>query len=267
MWDTHCVYAKIYGERNSGTNFIEQLLRTNFAVLCLTNGIRISDYVDVVGVHLPSKAKGELRSAITDIECERTLCSDFGWKHGVPPRDEILAAPHTRHTLFICVAKHPLAWLRSLANRPYNPIGKVPKTFSQFLEYEWPLTRRDNLPGRTRIDVIDLWNVKNAAFQNLTNLVEQCIVVAYEDILRDPSGFLADVRRYLLPKREEFVWSLASTKGDGTTFEGYREKNDIRTLCRATPLKQIEFIEARIDQRVMSSFGYGWPAPERILGE
>jgi hypothetical protein len=262
MLNRYCVYAKIYGERNSGTNFVEQLVRTNFAVLCLQSDLRISEYVQSVSRGMAKEERGKFSSAITDIDCERTLRSDFGWKHGIPPLDAIASAPHARHTLFICVAKHPLAWLQSIARRPYNPIDRIPGKFSRFLRYDWPLTQRDNLPGREHVDVVGLWNVKNAAYRNLQNVVANCRVVAYEDILRNPSEFLADIGSSLFPKRLKFVWSLPSTKGERTTFEEYRQKYELRNICRTISAGDLEFIGARIDREVMTAFGYRWPSPE-----
>jgi hypothetical protein len=262
MLDRYCVYAKIYGERNTGTTFVEQLLRQNFGVLCLKGDTRIFEYFQAVSPRLPEETRGAFRSAITDIDSERTQRSDFGWKHGVPPREEIVSAPHARHTLFIGLAKHPVSWLRGLAKRPYNPIERVPRKFSQFLRYEWPLTQRDNLPGVERINVVELWNVKNTAFQRLRETADKCVVIAYEEIMRDPHAFLTRLGAYLIPKTEKFVWSLPSTKGDAMSFEDYREKCDIREICRHVSVQDLEFVKARIDGDVMAAFGYEWPATD-----
>ena len=194
------------------------------------------------------------------MDCQRILASDFGWKHGIPPENEILSAPHAKHTLFVCVAKHPLAWLGSLVSRPYNPAESAPSNFSDFIRYDWPLSPRDNLPDRDRINVVELWNAKNSAFLNLSTIVDRCIVVAYERILEDPAGFLDRVACHLLSTREKYVWSLASTKGDETTFEEYREKYLTERIDDAISADDLEFVRQRIDFDLLESFGYTWPA-------
>jgi hypothetical protein len=259
MFERLCVYAKVYGERNTGTNFVAELLRRNFAVHCLQSNNRIHDYVGPLARDLPAELAGGLRDALLDLDCQRTMYADLGWKHGVPPRGLIASAPHARQTLFICIAKHPVAWLRSLAERPYNLIDELPKKFSRFIRQDWTVTRRDNLSGYERINVVDLWNAKNAAFQNLGSVAERCLVVAYEEILRNPAGFLDSVGSHLVARGNEFVWSLPATKGDSMSFEQYRQKYLEQNICGTISAEDLECIRDRIDETVMAAFGYGWP--------
>jgi hypothetical protein len=261
MFDQLCVYAKVYGERNTGTNFVAELLRRNFAVHCLQSYNRIREYIGPMAKSLPEEPAGGLRNALLDLDCRRTMYSDFGWKHGIPPRDLVASAPHAKQTLFVCVAKHPVAWLRSLANRPYNLVDEVPKTFSRFIRQDWTPTWRDNMPGCERINVVDLWNRKNAAFRDLGSAAERCLVVAYEEILRDPGGFLSSAGSHLIARGKDYVWSIPSTKGDDMTFEQYRQKYRELNVHGSTSARDLEFIRDRIDESVMQAFGYLWPDP------
>ncbi len=258
-FDEICVYAKIYGERNTGTNFVAELLRRNFAVHCLQSYNRIHEYAGAMAKNLPEEPAGGIRNALLELESRRTLFADFGWKHGAPPRDLIASAPHAKQTLFICIAKHPLAWLRSLANRPYNLVDEVPKSFSRFIRQDWTMTPRDNLPGRDRVNVVELWNRKNATFQDLRSLADRCLILAYEEILNDPAGFLSSVSGHLIARGNDFVWSFPSTKGDSMTFEQYRKKYQEQDFCNDIPAKDMDFIRDRIDENLMSAFGYSWP--------
>src|SRR5439155_17430480 len=86
-----CVYAKVFGERNSGTNFVQKIIQANFGVHCLQNNNPIYDYVRAASRRLPKELKGIFRSTIVDMDCQRILASDFGWKHGIPPENEILS--------------------------------------------------------------------------------------------------------------------------------------------------------------------------------
>jgi hypothetical protein len=258
LFDQLCVYAKIYGERNTGTNFVTELLRKNFAVHCLQSYNRIHEYAAPMAKNLPEEPAGGLRDALLDLECQRTMYADFGWKHGAPPRDLIASAPHAKQTLFICIAKHPVAWLRSLANRPYNLSDNLPKSFSRFIRQDWTPNRRDNLPGRATINVVDLWNAKNAAYLDLASVAERCLVLAYEEILRDPAAFLSSVGSHLITRGNEIIWSLPSTKGDKMTFEQYREKYNESSICESTSARDLEYIRDRVDENVMQAFGYRW---------
>jgi len=257
--DRYCPYAKIYGERNSGTNFVEALIHANFLAHCLQSNNKVNDYVKAVGRELPKKTRGTFRNAIVDIDCERILQSEFGWKHGIPPLAEISAAPHRKHTLFICIAKHPVAWLQSLFERPYNPIERPPQMFSEFIRYLWPLTKRDNIAATARINVVHLWNRKNLAFQTLPGSTERCIVTAYEHILAQPADFLHGIARYLHRRDNALIWSLPSTKGENMTFESYRRKYDLMRICGSVSTEDLEYIRELADPQVMRAFGYRWP--------
>ena len=259
MLDKFCVYAKIYGERNSGTNFMQDLIRTNFAVHCLQDNNRIYDYLRVMRRQIPKDEQGRFRSALTDLDCARVAHSDFGWKHGVPPLEIIATAAHANHTLFICMAKHPVAWLRSLAKRPYNPLERPPRKFSALIRHEWSVAARDNLKDVTRINAVDLWNVKNAGFVRVRSIAKHCIVTSYENVLADPAGFLSGVANHLLTRKDEFEWSLPSTKGTDADFEDYRRKYELARVCEKVSTEDLDFIRQRVDPAVMEAFAYEWP--------
>jgi hypothetical protein len=259
MLERYCIYAKIYGERNTGTNFVQKLINANFAVHCLQSNNKIYDYVNAVTDNLPREEAGTFRSTVVDIDCLRTMASDFGWKHGVPPRAEIDGASHAGYTLFIAIAKHPVAWLKSLVRRPYNPVEKVPKSFSEFIRHDWHLTPRDNIVGRDRINVVDLWNEKNAAFRELSAGSRKSVVVAYEQILREPRQFLQEIGNHLIRSRRKFVWSISSTKGDEMSFDEYRSKYLTEDVAEGILPDDMEFIRSRIDPGLMNFFGYEWP--------
>ncbi len=250
------LYLKVYGERNSGTNFVTSLVKNNFAVTSMQNENRVGEHLASMGKGLSPGDYGRFCLEIMDIDCERVMQSDFGWKHGAPPEQAIGIAQHSAHTLFICVAKHPVSWLRSLLVRPYSPLERPPKNFSDFLRYEMPVSRRDNLGTVGRLGVVELWNLKNAAYARLPKIADRSIVIAYEEILRNPQAFLAKVGQYLLPSRSEFIWSLPSTKGDSLRFDDYRDKYDLSKIGEMASAEDLRFIEDRVDRDVMSAFDY-----------
>ena len=258
--DDFCFYAKVFGERNTGTNFVEQLLQENFVACRLFGFNRIHQHLRKHLQSVPEEERGRLRSAALDLDCARMLYSDFGWKHGVPPFEAIESAPHAQNTLFIAVAKHPVAWLKSLMERPYNPVEHAPNEFAEFIRHDWELTARDKLAGRTRINVVELWNVKNAAFRKLEQATKRSIVVAYEDILIDPQRFLSRVAQHLPRAKGDFDWQIASTKDDDLTFNDYVRKYDPDRVCAGIADDDIAYIKARVDAQLVSSFGYAWPA-------
>jgi hypothetical protein len=250
------VYLKVYGERNTGTNFVTMLVRKNFAVTGLQDQNRVGEHFSRWGNGLAAEDYGKLCLKLMDMDCERVRHSDFGWKHGAPPEREIRSAEHSPHTLFICIAKHPLSWLRSLHARPYSPLERPPSNFHEFIRYQMPVSRRDNLGPLQRLGMVELWNAKNAAFARLPAIAGRCIVIAYEEILNNPQAFLSRISQYLLPMGSEFVWDLPSTKKDGLSFEEYRTKYDLSRSSQIVSAEDLEFINARLDRDVLRTFGY-----------
>lgn len=77
--------VKIYGERNSGTNFISKLIKNNFK----------------------------------NIEfCKQTYNGGTGWKHGIPKLE--LFENTLDNTLFIFIIRDLEPWLKSFYNTPYS---------------------------------------------------------------------------------------------------------------------------------------------------
>jgi len=94
--------VKIYGERNTGTSYLEALLVRNLAVDCLRGGVPRS-----------------IRRFFANSERARdwyfhaTYRSNLGWKHACVPTESQLAIARTNSTdvLFLTLTKNPYAWL------------------------------------------------------------------------------------------------------------------------------------------------------------
>lgn len=95
---------KVFGERNSGNNYLMQLLKANFKE-----------------AYFP---KGWVRK--------------YGWTHGVPKVNG-----SEEDVLFLVIVKNPYSWLLSMQEHPHIP-GYTKKTFSEFIRspldgYETPM--------------------------------------------------------------------------------------------------------------------------------
>ncbi|MCF8368000.1 MAG: hypothetical protein K9G76_03100 [Bacteroidales bacterium] len=92
--------VKIYGERNSGTIYLEWLLKKNLEV--------------------------DLHESF-----------ELGWKHRLAPSPEELTDDHKKNILFVCLVKNPYSWLLSMHKRPYNHESLRDLSFSDFLKYSY----------------------------------------------------------------------------------------------------------------------------------
>ena len=97
-------YIKIFGERNSGTNYLEKIISQN------CNDIKIL---------------GSLKG---------------GWKHGFPNLESFAIDNNEtfnyKNTLFIFIIRDLQSWIVSMYNRPYH-INKKSKNINDFLNEKW----------------------------------------------------------------------------------------------------------------------------------
>jgi len=193
--------AMVFGERNSGTNNVMELLRRNFP-------------------------------AFADSPADRVGTSGFryGWKHAFP---QMLAAPPS--TLAVGVFRNPETWVRSMHKRPWHVgprLAALP--FHEFLRARWfswvdetnfGIARDDPfmmaelqwdrhpLTGERFANICALRTAKNAGFLSLPRRFGNCILVRHEDVIRDPEHFVQTIHEcFGVPRVAGFV-PIVSRRG------------------------------------------------------
>lgn len=162
-------YIQIFGERNSGTNYLHKLIEKN----------------------------------IQDIE----VGYKYGWKHGYTNLKTINSSD-TQKTLFIHITKDPYAWISSMHDKPHHAPQLYFMNFSEFIKTEWAcykgkqyqvraknleaeplkpeeemLKERDPITGKRFKNVCQLRNAKMHRFIKLEDHVENYLHIKYEDLL------------------------------------------------------------------------------------
>ena len=154
-------HIKIFGERNSGTNFLEQLVRRN----------------------------------IIDIN----VCSSFyigsGWKHGFP-RIELFN--EVNETLFIFIIRDLESWLISMYNNPYSFI--CPDNISAFIseklcindlrmDHDVHTNKEEQQPN-----IISLRYAKIKSYERFFDKVPNAIFINLQDLQENNDKFLNFIR-------------------------------------------------------------------------
>ncbi|MBC8486870.1 MAG: hypothetical protein H8D45_12630 [Bacteroidetes bacterium] len=113
-------FIKIYGERNSGTIYLEWLVKKNL-----------------------------------DAEILETY--DVGWKHRLAPVSDELTEKIKKDVLFLCLVKNPYSWLLSMHKRPYFHESLRELSFSDFIKYSYGDYRNPvimwNLKNQSYVDL------------------------------------------------------------------------------------------------------------------
>lgn len=244
------VVIKVFGERNSGTIYIEELIRRNFAVELL-RGIEL-EWVEWLQKFLPGK------NIAVDLFFRSTIEHSLGWKHMLPMptllsfREEIVR----RSVFFITITKNPYSWLLSLYRRPHHYRDRLPASFEEFLVTPWRTVSRE-LGPEYYLNPIDLWNNKNAAYLEM-NQHFQVMNVRYEDLLVDITPFLSALENKLSLDRTAAQYANIeySTKSDIKTYKDYKDYYLGERWKNQLSNQAIEIIRNNLDCNVSRQFGY-----------
>ena len=229
----------VFGERNSGTNFIDALLRRNFPSLANS----ASDRRGPAGFR-------------------------YGWKHGFP---QMVTAPD--FTLAVVVFRRPEDWLRSMHERPWHAAPELRGlSFGAFIRAPWssivddpnfgPARRdarfrselqwdRHPLTGAPFENILALRNAKNAGFQSLNARFSTTVSVRYEDVAAAPEAFLDFLSRRFGLERAADYEPVLTTRGlrRGSAF-----KPSPPTELEA---EDTRFVWSELDAGLEAALGYG----------
>ena len=237
------VRVKIFGERNTGTNYLKKLIADNFEVDILRGAI----------------SKGSLftfREWTKDLFFSLTKSNNLGWKHSKV--DDNLLKNTAQKTFVITLTKNPYSFLLSLYKRPYHYKGNKLSSFLDFLNHNWELRKRDNIQGSQSLETpIDLWNIKNGSYIEFAKNNKNTIQIRYEDLLESPIKIIEKISASIdLPLKKMFSNYHASTKDDNKRFSDYQKYYLNEEWKEKLTEKEVELINSKLDKRVVRYFGY-----------
>jgi len=241
---------KLYGERNTGTNYLEELIRLNLHAETLRN--IEPRLIEILQMPLPGK------NFLVDLYFSLTNKNNLGWKHmlTLPAASYFPRTIDARPIHIITITKNPYSWLLSLYKRPHHYRGRLPSTFEEFLVTPWRTVERENSP-RYFSSPVELWNQKNAAYLGLSQYF-QVRNVRYEDFLVDYQAVLMSLMEAFSIGRinQSFLNVEQSTKNDPMRFDDYKRyylgelwKNDLST-------ESIRLINDRLDRDIVKKYNY-----------
>lgn len=260
MTDQIVPSLKIYGERNTGTNYLTALMDGNFNADILSG--RVDDrYLPVLVTrklrrYWPSLAH-KLHEAARDRYFSTTFDQNLGWKHMNPDLERI-GPSSLEDVRFVMVLKNPYAWLLSLFQRPYH-VGGRDDRFEDFLDRRLAvMERRENI-GPHSLTPVEVWNAKLDGYRALERSAKHAMIVQYEDFLRDEGAALDRVGRTLgLSMRQARMSINTGIKRDDsqrtrTDYADYYLKERWRDKLTAETIAKINSV---IDAEAVRTVGY-----------
>ena len=230
--------VKIFGERNTGTNYLTKLIENNFEVEILKGAI----------------SKGSVftfREWSKDLFFKVSRRGNLGWKHSTI--DVNLVLNHKEKPVIITLTKNPYSFLLSLYNRPYHYKGNKPSLFLSFLKENWKLTDRDNCKEKSLNTPIELWNIKNKSYIDLLRDYTDCLLFTYEELLENPNKVISSISEKLnIPLKEKFINYDDSTKNDNKYFNDYQDYYLNELWKKELNDDEITFINSKLDLNVLT---------------
>jgi len=242
--------VKVYGERNSGTIYLSELIRLNFVAKELRGFVPWP----VTGLQLILPG----REAVRDTFFSSTFGSNLGWKHmRVKPVEELQRySISARRLHFVTITKNPYSWLLSMHRRPYHQYYESERSFEEFLTAPWQTTGRDGT-DQTVANPIELWNIKNKSYLPL-NSAFPALNLRYEDVLCDPEQTMNDVAQEFSLQRTSDVFRNfeQSTKDSSKDSNYYRDYYLNERWRDKLSVAAIEIINQHLDRELVRTYGY-----------
>jgi hypothetical protein len=229
-------FVQIFGERNSGTNFLDQLLRRNVTFQ-------------------PDRVLGSKEAK------KNSYDYIFGFKHWFVT-DDLLSNPIQHNTLFLSIFRHPLFWLRSMRDLPYQGVNHTNLPVKEFLRKEWyaehdgheMLNERDPKTGRRFGNIMQLRSAKINSFLGLQHKVDHYAQVRYEDLLANPRDFFQSLSSRFPGTFRTDLCVQPSRRAS------IRQK--LKTFCQTTEIESTfdstdrDYIRSQLDMDAEHRLGY-----------
>ena len=246
---------KIYGERNTGTNYLAKLIQLNLDVFQLP-GVPPKP----ANLLIRKFPKLPIHEPLQDFYFKKTFAKNLGWKHSlVRPAAELKKLEICKGNIsFITISKNPYSWLLSLYNKPYHyyPSWEDKADFVTFLTSPAPIIDRENASDIFSSPV-DMWNQKNKSYIQLMTAFPT-LNLKYEDLLEDPEAMIDSIGRQLTfrPRVVDFKNREKSTKEKSKDFSFYRSYYLEEKWKEKLSSNEILLISERLDDDVMTYFKY-----------
>jgi hypothetical protein len=252
---------KIFGERNTGTNYLEQLIENNLSVKQLPGIthpylLKIRGKLKLIEYAFPSLSKKTPWNKFINFYLLNTKSINLGWKHSAPDYSFINRYSESNKLFIVTLTRNPYSWLLSLYKKPYGfeYIKREKLSFDDFINYLYNPLIIENMDAK--LNLIQLWNEKNRSYLN--NQIES-INVKFEDLITDPASIISSIATTTNCSFDEgeFINVQQSTKNeknkDNTYYRDYYENEKWR---QSLSNGSIDNINKYLNEDVMKSYGY-----------
>ncbi|MEO1701584.1 MAG: hypothetical protein AAFR71_05975 [Pseudomonadota bacterium] len=253
-------YLKVYGERNTGTNFVEQLILYNAPDL-IPLSKRPPFKPKGWARQFPLAARNMAYQRIVDFRRRQEFPDHLGWKHAYTMADEQRNFAHFDETLFIFIVRNPYYFISSLYRRAYDITPRPGWSKARFVRQPILLNERDNVSWTVTVrGPGELWSIKTKSYVETASQIEQAILIRYEDLVADPDHFVRQLSEKGLTLPKDYQVPHKSTKGDRRTFDDYAKRARTYNPGKDFSRKLLDEIDEQLDAELLKQLGYTYTA-------
>ena len=254
--------VKVFGERNSGTRALHQMLQRSKHVQTRKPGpgtaeeqqkrAELSAQVDR---HFAGAWRKIYRDALRDNE-RHVTDPVLTWKHAAPVWHDAFRREKVN---VIFLVRNPYSWVLSMARRPYHMVGRRPVDLAEFITRPWMTQRRDNTAPLLS-GVLDLWQTKVRAYKSFSTMAKAnglpTYFMRFEDFVAGPVAEASIALAHFGAVADDLRPSESHTKDEGrdlASIQSYYGQEKWRDrLCRET----VALINERVDWDMAGRLGY-----------
>jgi hypothetical protein len=247
---------KIFGERNSGTNWIEDVILKNYNLPLLHHRGLIEQHMTTehraLLSSLPIEERNFVRASITDWIFENYAIDLFGWKHRCVDFEKLQLTKNFDQTGFIFMVRHPYNFIKSLRKKPYHALLPIPDNLDDFISSPWMAMPKDNVPQPLLQSPLLLWNLKIESYLRFVERSNNAIVVRYEDILDDFELLF----KMITDKFSVSINTLEPINPAVKKTESCKNTNSVFNAHADLSSTSIEFMRPLIDSNLTTKLNY-----------
>lgn len=254
--------AKIYGERNTGTNVLSVMLKTGQPFKLMPGtvaevGAQHLAFIDaqVSNSDLPHSEAIFFKEALID-QFFHERPEILGWKHREIRFEDISKANRENDTVLVVTVKDPYSWALSLFRNPYHRLSCGPyDSLQEFVSRPWISVRREGGPP-IYDNICEIWNAKVRSYQEVAQRIPT-LFVRFEDLLRSPGDALKGLEGWF-PSMDSNSIKLpeASTKDRAKKAADYQDYYLNERWLEELDPHVTGFISNALDKDLVEAFGY-----------
>lgn len=249
---------KVFGERNTGTNFLEDLLRQNSTSHVINGNVHPSVrwFFSNLERRLNPETYYYVAEPLRDFLFICLLWQYYGWKH--TQLTETLIRKIPPNIAIIALTKDPYAWLLSLYKNSYHRQPKYKQSgesFSQFIRTPWSTVKREQSVNQFT-NPVKLWSAKVQSYQLLLTR-ENSAICQYENLIDNIPQCLTSLAKTCgFALNADTSIPEQSAKGDSRRSSDIIDYYKNRAFLKDILPEDITFINEQLNPDAMELAGY-----------